>query len=322
MVCWLSIALAAYILLCAFVVVRRGKWWGGRLATEKRSTHIQLSLEAKLSTHTSHTHTPTAMPPPQRHCLLVLPVTAVLLLLLLPSAQAFFPRSRSSACPTTAASSFPQPGLGFRLTTPADSSTTNTSPRSSLSSFLSTSYLPQARVGVRVLFTVATDSTSTTTSTNSNEDDDDGDDWVESPCPCTELGQGSSAAGPLTDRCDIGDVVVLVLPPSNPNAPSPLALAVVDGPNEVCLLCMRDPDCPEWYRDYRDEIQVLTDVTSAALVRVISDAYYSQRNIPSGGGTGYGADAVDCWLIDEEDLPEGLGRPLDFIQNAAWMFLG
>jgi hypothetical protein len=226
-------------------------------------------------------------------------VAAVLFLLLLPSAQAFFPHSPTSASPTTAASPLPQPGLGVRLANPTDTS------------------VPNPRAGVRVLFIAATDSTSTGT------DGDDEDDWVESPCPCTEIGQGSSAAGPLTDRCDIGDVVVLVLPPFLPGAPSPLALAVVDGPKEACLLCMRDPDCPEWYRDYRDEVKVLTDVSSAALVRVINDAYYSQRNIPSnGGGVGYGADAVDCWWIDEEDLPEGLGRPLDFVQNAPWMFLG
>jgi len=144
-------------------------------------------------------------------------------------------------------------------------------------------------------------------------DTDDGceDEWVESPCPCTELGLGSGAAGPLTDRCNVGDVVVLVHSPSFPGVPSPLVLAVVDGPNEVCLLCMRGL---KWYRDCRDEVNVLTNVSSTALVRVLSDAHYSPRNMSSNGGAiqmGYEASAVDCWLIDEEDLPDGLGRSLD-----------
>jgi hypothetical protein len=69
-----------------------------------------------------------------------------------------------------------------------------------------------------------------------------------------------------------------------------------------------------WYRDCRDEVKVLTDVSSAALVRVISDAYYIPMNISSNGG-GIGvrneAGAVDCWLIDEKDLPDGLEGPLD-----------
>ena len=83
--------------------------------------------------------------------------------------------------------------------------------------------------------------------TSNNEDGDGSGDWVEAPCPCTELGQGQGAVA-LTERCEVGDVVVLVRPTTNA-----LALAVVDGPTEACLLCLRDPDADaiEWYRDYR-----------------------------------------------------------------------
>lgn len=245
---------------------------------------------------------PPSPPPRARHRRLVLAATAVLVLVLLPSAQGFVPFSGS---PTTS-SALPQPGVLFTLPTGSN----NFWPRSSFSR-------PRTPT---VLFAAAT-----TDTTNNLDENDDDNDWVESPCPCTELGQGTGDPGPLTERCDIGDVVVLALPPSVPPSvrPHPLALAVVDGPSEVCLLCMRDPDCNEWYRDYRDEeATVLKDMSAAALVRVISDAYYSQRNIPSLGATGYGAEAEDCWLIEEKDIPEGVGRPLEFTATAPWMFLG
>ncbi|TFJ87420.1 hypothetical protein NSK_001752 [Nannochloropsis salina CCMP1776] len=137
--------------------------------------------------------------------------------------------------------------------------------------------------------------------------------------PC----EGSGSPGPLTDSCTVGDVIVLVLPYSLSHSSTSLALAVVDGPNEACLLCLRDPETLEWYRDHRSDATVLRGVTTASLLQVIENASYSQRNIPSlGGGVGYGADAEDCWLIEEKDLPGGLVKPLDVKATAPWMFVG
>ena len=56
-------------------------------------------------------------------------------------------------------------------------------------------------------------------------------------------------------------------------------------------------------------------------IQVIDQAGYSQRNIPSlGGGVGYGAEAEDCWFIDEDDIPDGVLRPLDSCFTAPWMY--
>jgi hypothetical protein len=129
--------------------------------------------------------------------------------------------------------------------------------------------------------------------------------------------------GPLTDSCAVGDVIVLVLPSSLSHSSTFLALAVVDGPNEASLLCLRDPETREWYRDNRSDATVLRGVTTENLLQVIENVSYSQRNIPSlGGGVGYGADAEDCWLIEEKDLPGGLVKPLDVKATAPWMFVG
>ena len=55
--------------------------------------------------------------------------------------------------------------------------------------------------------------------------------------------------------------------------------------------------------------------------QVIDQAGYSQRNIPSlGGGVGYGAEAEDCWFIDDDDIPDGVLRPLDSCFTAPWMY--
>jgi hypothetical protein len=158
---------------------------------------------------------------------------------------------------------------------------------------------------------------------DNRSEDGKGANWDESPCPCTDLGEGSGSPGPLTDSCTVGDVIVLVLPYSLSHSSTSLALAVVDGPNEACLLCLRDPETLEWYRDHRSDATVLRGVTTASLLQVIENASYSQRNIPSlGGGVGYGADAEDCWLIEEKDLPGGLVKPLDVKATAPWMFVG
>lgn len=154
-------------------------------------------------------------------------------------------------------------------------------------------------------------------------EDGKGATWDESPCPCTDLGEGLGSPGPLTDSCTVGDVIVLVLPSSLSHSSTFLALAVVDGPKEACLLCLRDPETREWYRDNRSDATVLRGLTRESLLQVVENASYSQRNIPSlGGGVGYGADAEDCWLIEEKDLPGGLVKPLDVKATAPWMFVG
>lgn len=185
------------------------------------------------------------------------------------------------------------------------------------------------------------------------------------------------SSSPLTDSCEVGDVVVLILPhlaspPSSTQTHTiALSLAVVDGEEEATLLCLREEGSKEWYRDNRQE--PLRGLTSAVLVQVvcvcvcislylkngfdsgiffgalvcfliylyvafacsfhthsfctyiytqvIDQAGYSQRNIPSlGGGVGYGAEAEDCWFIDEDDIPDGVLRPLDSCFTAPWMY--
>jgi len=62
-------------------------------------------------------------------------------------------------------------------------------------------------------------------------------------------------------------------------------------------LCVREIGSTEWYPDSRAEPLYLE---SDQIVKVM-DTYPSQRPIPSlGGGIGYGAEAVDCWELQEE----------------------
>ena len=91
---------------------------------------------------------------------------------------------------------------------------------------------------------------------------------AEAICPCTDIGLGQSRI-PLTDKADVGDVVVLLLPAQRQ------MLAVVDGDYMATLLCMRDASSNEWWRD--DRAAVLEDIGGESIVKVIFNVFYSQR---------------------------------------------
>ena len=83
------------------------------------------------------------------------------------------------------------------------------------------------------------------------------------------------------------------------HAPATLALGAVTDPSALLVqpLCIREQGSTEWYLDSRVEPLNLAE---DAIIRIM-DTYPSQRPVPSlGGGIGYGADALDCWELQEE----------------------
>jgi len=84
--------------------------------------------------------------------------------------------------------------------------------------------------------------------------------------------------------------------------------ALIDADSLVVqLLCVREQGSKELYADSRVAPFTLDE---ANIVRVL-DVYPSQRPIPSlGGGIGYGAEAVDCWEL-QEDIDDDVALPFE-----------
>eukprot|EP00286_Rhodomonas_abbreviata_P010234 CAMPEP_0181328810 /NCGR_PEP_ID=MMETSP1101-20121128/22944_1 /TAXON_ID=46948 /ORGANISM="Rhodomonas abbreviata, Strain Caron Lab Isolate" /LENGTH=188 /DNA_ID=CAMNT_0023437783 /DNA_START=3 /DNA_END=566 /DNA_ORIENTATION=+ len=96
------------------------------------------------------------------------------------------------------------------------------------------------------------------------------------------------------------DCVEFIMPPDMKAKHSKsLALGAIVDPDQLLVqpLCVREEGSTELYPDSRESPIILND---DQIVRIM-DTYPSQRPIPSlGGGIGYGAEAVDCWELQED----------------------
>ncbi|KAJ1475120.1 hypothetical protein T484DRAFT_1969022 [Baffinella frigidus] len=108
------------------------------------------------------------------------------------------------------------------------------------------------------------------------------------------------------------DCVVYALPPALRDATGKGfglggVMEIMGGGAWVQPLCFREEGSRELYTDSREEA---VEVAEDGLVRIV-DTYPSQRPIPSlGGGIGYGADAVDCWEL-QEDVGADVSVPIE-----------
>jgi len=90
-----------------------------------------------------------------------------------------------------------------------------------------------------------------------------------------------------------------------PEEESPrLCVVKVDG--TIQPLCMREDNAEtDLFLDPREPSFDANDADGMEITGTYGEGFYGQRPVPSlGGGPGYGAEADDVWLIDEDLLEE------------------